>query len=45
MPYEFSTNPRPAPIAAPINKLGVNIPPEPPLPIDTDVAIIFREKK
>ena len=25
-----------------MNKLGVNIPPEPPLPIDMDVAIIFN---
>ena len=28
-------------IAAPINKLGVKIPPEPPLPIEMVVAIIF----
>ena len=42
MSISYNTSPIPAPIAAPINRLGVNIPPEPPLPIDTDVAIIFR---
>ena len=38
----FKTSPSAAPSAAPINKLGVKIPPEPPLPIETEVAIIFR---
>jgi len=43
-PSGATASPKVAPSAAPRNSDGVKTPPEPPLPIDIEVAISFRKK-